>query len=60
MNKVLKTVVALGLGLSLASVAVANPNQGADAKSILKAQTLRYITYLWMPEAILGSPRLIR
>ena len=36
MNKILKTVVALGLGLSLASVAVANPNQGADAKKYFK------------------------
>nr|QJS05232.1 hypothetical protein [Psychrobacter sp.] len=38
MNNVLKTVVALGLGLSLASVAVANPNQGADAKKYFKGK----------------------
>ena len=41
MNKVLKTVVALGLGLSLASVAVANPNQGADAKKYFKGTNVQ-------------------
>ena len=34
MNKVLKTVVALGLGLSLASVAVANRTKGQMQKKV--------------------------